>query len=228
VIAGAMPGAALLACEAAMRGGAGYVKLVADSLPASTPAELVVDPFAADDPRLSALLIGPGLGRDEAARGKLAAALARDIPTVLDADALMLLEPGMLGARTAPLILTPHEGELTALARSFAISAGGKRGVAAMLAASGMVVIAKGPDTHIAAPDGRIVLAPPASSWLSTAGTGDVLAGLAVSRLGATADPFDAAREAVWLHAQAARMAGIAFTSVDLVHYIPNAYAASL
>ncbi len=229
VVAGAMPGAALLACRAAMHGGAGYVKLAAESAPAAAPAELVVEGQALADPRLSALLIGPGLGRSEAAEAKLAAALSRDVPAVLDADAVMLLGRHMLAGRTAPIIATPHEGELAGLAHAFHVGDTSKLGVARQLAeATGMIIVAKGPDTMIAAPDGRVTLAGPAPSWLSVAGTGDVLAGLAVSRLATGAEPFDAACEAVWLHGEAARQSGAAFTPAELIERLPAAYASCL
>jgi hydroxyethylthiazole kinase-like uncharacterized protein yjeF len=229
VVAGVMPGASVLACSAAMHGGAGYVKLVADAAPPAAPADLVVDSAALADQRISALLIGPGLGRSEASRAKLAEALARNLPTVLDADALVLLTKHMLAERTAPIIATPHEGELVALAKTFGIVSSGKRAVALDLAReSGMIVIAKGPDTMIAAPDGKLAIARPGPSWLSVAGTGDVLAGLVASRLGAGSKPFDAACEAVWLHGEAARRSGPAFSATDLIGYISAAYDSSL
>jgi len=229
VISGAMPGASLLACRAAMHGGAGYVKLASKAQLAAAPADLVVDADALDDARNSALLVGPGLGRNGRAQAILAETLARNLPTVLDADALVLLEPELLGARSAPVIATPHEGELTALARRFGIDGEGKRALASQLAErTGMVVIAKGPDTMIAGPGGELTIAAPASSWLSTAGTGDVLAGLVASRLTAGAAPFAAACEAVWLHGEAARMSGAAFSAVGLIGHIPQAYSSCL
>lgn len=229
VISGEMPGAAMLASGAAMHGGAGYVKLVSDIDPGSGPMELVTDSEALADPRLSALLIGPGLGSGEGAIARLREALDRRVPTVLDADALTLLRPEMLADQRTAMVATPHEGELTRLAMSFGVNASGKRAVTRQLAErSGMVVIAKGPDTLIAAPDGRLAIAQPSSSWLSTAGTGDVLAGLVASRLATGVEPFEAACEAVWLHGEAARLAGPAFSASDLVYSLQAAYAACL
>lgn len=232
-ICGAMPGAALLACKAAMHGGAGYGKLLADVAPAAAPAELVIDTRPLDealgDRRISAALVGPGLGRDEAAQARLIAVLGRDCPTVLDADALMLLKPAMLAGRSAQLVATPHEGELAALCAAFGIAAEGKLARASALASAvGIVVVAKGPDTVIASPDGRIALAPPASSWLSVAGTGDVLAGILLSRLASGASAMAAACEAVWLHGEAARLSGPAFTAGELAGRVAQAYAACL
>jgi hydroxyethylthiazole kinase-like uncharacterized protein yjeF len=155
--------------------------------------------------------------------------LAADLPTVADADALTLLTPGMIEGRSAPLILTPHAGEMARLAKSFGIDGEGKIAQArALAAATRGVVVAKGPDTVIAAPDGRLVLAPSPTSWLAIAGTGDVLAGIAASRLAAGPDPFVAACEAVWLHGEAARQAGPAFLASDLAKAISRAYVAAL
>lgn len=229
VIPGAMPGAALLASEAAMRAGAGYVRLAAAQPPMGTPPDLVVDPQALGDPRLSAALVGPGLGRGEAAQVRLHEVLVREVPVLLDADALVALTPAMLAGRRSPILATPHEGELTQLAVAFGIAAQGKRAVAQELARrTGMVVVAKGADTLIAAPDGRVVIARPAPSWLSVAGTGDVLAGIAASRLATGADPFTAACEAVWLHGEASRLAGPLLVPSGLVTHIPAAYARCL
>ncbi len=232
-VGGAMPGAALLASTAAMHGGAGYGKLLVQAAPAAAPAELVIDTRPLDDAladgRISAALVGPGLGRDEAAMARLLAVLHRDCPTVVDADALMLLTPTMLAGRSAPLIATPHEGELAALCAAFGIVAEGKLARASALScASGMVVVAKGPDTAIASPDGGLMLSSPASSWLSVAGTGDVLAGILFSRLATGAAPMAAACEAVWLHGEAARLSGPAFTAGELAGRVAQAYAACL
>ncbi len=202
---------------------------------AQTPAppDLVIDsrPLseALSDTRINALLSGPGLGRDDDARERLAEALASDIPAVLDADALVLLGSQQLAVRTAPLIATPHEGELAALERAFDLDGNGSKPqrTLALARAGRMIVVAKGPDTVIAAPDGRLACAPRASSWLSVAGTGDVLAGAIASRLAAGADPFAAACEGVWLHGEAARLAPPAFSAAMLAATIRSAYAAA-
>jgi len=99
-----------------------------------------------------------------------------------------------------------HYGALMALARE-----------------SGMIIVAKGPDTLVAGPDGRLACARRASSWLSVAGTGDVLAGAIASRLAAGAEPFVAACEGVWLQGEAARLAGPAFTAGQLAAALPTA-----
>jgi hydroxyethylthiazole kinase-like uncharacterized protein yjeF len=233
VVGGAMPGAAVLAGIAAQRAGAGYVKLFAESK-RNVPADLVVDQGAlsevlADD-RHTAVLVGPGLGRDATARERLVVALADGVPVVVDADALVLLAPRHLAGREASVIATPHEGELVALERAFDLDGAGTRPerALALAEASGMVVVAKGPDTVIAAPDGRLACAMRASSWLSTAGTGDVLAGVIASRLATGREAFDAACEGVWLHGEAARLCPPAFTAGQLAEAVPLALAACL
>lgn len=230
VVAGAMPGAALLSATAAQGAGAGYVRCLAEH-PVSGPSDLVVDdrPLAQSggDPRMNALLVGPGLGRGDRARRRLEAALKGLAPLVLDADALVLLRHEDLVGRAAPVIATPHEGELSVLERSFALAGSGNRldRARALAAASGMVVVAKGPDSVVVAPDGRAAFAHRASSWLSTAGTGDVLAGIVASRLASGSEAFQAACEGVWLHGEAARLAGPAFSAAKLANYVSIAYA---
>ncbi len=126
-------------------------------------------------------------------------------------------------------IATPHEGELAALERFFGTSGEDKITRARNLAqASGMVIVAKGPDTIVAAPDGRWAAAPRASSWLSTAGTGDVLAGAIASRLASGAQPFAAACQGVWLHGEAARITPPPFSAGELAKSVASAYRASL
>ena len=253
VVGGDMPGAALLACLAAQGAGAGYVKLLGaasfDKLrmsgpwinnnsahpePVEGPPDLVIDsrPLAEvlDDKRFTALLVGPGLGRHAESRERLVIALASQVPAVLDADALLLLGTRFLAERTAPLIATPHEGELVALERAFDCDGGGSKPAraAALASASNMVVVAKGPDTVIAAPDGRMVCTPRASSWLSVAGTGDVLAGAIASRLACGSEAFEAACEGLWLHGEAARICPPAFSAGLLAGEIRTALATAL
>ena len=237
VVGGAMPGAALMAARAAQGAGAGYVKLFApheptDSVPAGAGADLVVETGdlaeALGDARIAALLVGPGLGRDADACARLEAVLAAGHKAVLDADALMLLGPGMLAGGV--YIATPHMGELAALEQAFGLAGEGSKlaRALALARASGMVIVAKGPDTVIAASDGRVACAPRASSWLSTAGTGDVLAGCIASRLACGVEAFAAAGEGVWLHGEAARGFAGPFSASALAEAVPGAYAAAL
>ncbi len=228
IVAGEMPGAPLLAAEAAMRSGAGYAKLLSEHSHPDAPAELVIDgallPDALGDERIGALLVGPGLGRSENARERLETVLSTGKPIVLDADALHLLDHSMLDGRSGTKIaVTPHEGELAALCKTFGADGDDKIARAKRLhAASGMTVLAKGPDSVLVGTDG-IRFFEQGSSWLSAAGTGDVLAGIAASRLAAHGEPQRALEEAVWLHHEAARLAGPAFTAGQLAHAVKPA-----
>lgn len=232
IVSGAMAGASLLAARAAQAAGAGYVKLLARTPDPRTPPDIVTETATLEqalaDPRMRAVLVGPGLGRDAHSRAHLTDALEHAPALVVDADALMLLTPAMLPA-DIPVLATPHDGELAALARAFRIKAKPRQERALALArVSGMVVLAKGADTLVAAPDGRLAVGVPAPSWLSVAGTGDVLAGIAASRMAAGRDPFTAACEAVWLHGEAARRCGIAFTPSQLASRVADALAAAV
>lgn len=225
VAAGAMPGAALLAAMAAQRGGAGYVTLVGGGQ--GGPASLVRrdDELAAviADRRVGAVVIGPGLGRTGAGRVLLDTALAGSRPVVLDADALVLLAGRVdaLQGLTATPILTPHAGEFAILFGDLPGSRIDRARAAAAQAQA--VVILKGPDTVVAAPDGRAAIAPPASGWLASAGTGDVLAGICGACVARGLDPFDAACAAVWLHAEAGHRAGAALVADDLLPHVAAA-----
>ncbi len=225
IVGGDMPGASLLAATAAMRAGAGYVALLGGA-GQGRPHALVrraLDEHGLGDPRIGALLIGPGLGRDDAARAKLDQVLATDHPLVIDGDALGMLDVDRLAARAAPAILTPHAGEFKT---AFGAPPGSKLDQAREAAVrSGAVVVFKGADTVVAAPDGRARLSPNASNWLSTAGTGDVLAGAVAAMLAAEHDPFAAAAAAVWLHNDAARRCGAAFIADDLAEALTPARA---
>ena len=224
VIAGTMSGASDLAALAAMRAGAGYVTLLGDSQ--GPPHALVRTPFsdqALANDRIGALVIGPGLGRDDIARSRLEAALTSNHPLIIDGDALRLLESDRIKALKVPVILTPHAGEFDALfGKSDADKITRARDAATRANA---IVVFKGADTVIAAPDGRVRIAPAASDWLSTAGTGDVLAGAIGAMLAARLDPLDAACAGVWLHGDAARRLGPAFIADDLAEALRSARA---
>ena len=96
------------------------------------------------------------------------------------------------------------------------------------MAQSGAVIVYKGPDSVVAAPDGRAAIAHPAPSWLATAGTGDVLTGIIAAIRAAGADPFDAACNALWLHGRAAERAGAAIIADDLVEHLADAFRDAL
>ncbi|WP_326521546.1 NAD(P)H-hydrate dehydratase [Sphingomonas abietis] len=231
VVAGAMPGATMLSALAAQRAGAGYVELVG-SEGSGVPHALVRrawDEAALADKRVGAIVIGPGLGADEAARARLDAALATDRPLVLDADALSLLaKQGLdrLPDRIAPMVLTPHMGEYARLFPDVEGSALDKAREGARR--SGAILLLKGACTVIAHPDGRAMIDPPAPAWLASAGTGDVLAGVLGTMLAQQDDPFAAAAAAVWLHAAAARRAGPLLIADDLVSHLSAAVESCL
>ena len=233
IVAGDMPGAPLLAAQAAMRAGAGYVKLVSDHSHPDAPAELVIESDGLDsvleDKRVAAILVGPGLGRGTTARDRLACVLASGTPAVLDADALHVLDRELLAkAQPERLCVTPHEGELAKLCDTFGIDAENKVDQARRLHdVTGLTVLAKGPDTLLVA-GSMTVYFPRGSTWLSVAGSGDVLAGIVASRLAHDGDPARAAEEGVWLHHEAARLASPAFTAGDLAQAVKPAMAAFL
>ncbi|WP_271077693.1 NAD(P)H-hydrate dehydratase [Aurantiacibacter sp. MUD61] len=235
VIAGDMPGASVLAASAARHGGAGYVKILAaeDSQYFTAPHDVVIERGSlydlVSDRRIDAFLIGPGLGLSDQARARLDWVLACDIPTVCDADALTLLEPSMIEGRDCPIIATPHAGELDRLANAFEATGMDRVEMISELAEDiEGVLVAKGPDTLIGSAGSAPVIMPPAPSWLSTAGTGDILAGLIASRLATGVYSRKAAEQGCWLHREAARIAAPAFSADQLVEAVPAAYSAFL
>jgi hydroxyethylthiazole kinase-like uncharacterized protein yjeF len=230
IVAGAMAGAGALAAGAALRAGAGAVRLQAKAFVPGTPAAVIQKPGdpldRIDDPRIGALLMGPGLAADAEGRRLVAAALEAGRPLVLDAGALRILaDSGLdrLRALGGCVVLTPHEGEFRTL---FGDGAGSKVDRArAAAAAAGAVIVYKGPDTVVAAPDGRAAIHASAAHWLATAGTGDVLAGVVAARLAAGVMPFEAACAGVWLHGRAAALAGPFLIADDLIAHLPAACA---
>jgi hydroxyethylthiazole kinase-like uncharacterized protein yjeF len=229
VIGGAMPGAAALAAGAAARSGAGYVALVGEggTVPNAVvrrPAEALDEMLA--DRRVNAVLVGPGLGRDPAAREALERVLASPHPVVLDGDALWLLAQGDGPARReAPILATPHEGEFRALYGDSGSKLEAARSAAAR---TGHAIVYKGPDTVIASPDGLAAISRPGSAWLASAGTGDVLAGIVAAQCAAGLSPFEAACAAAWLHGRAAELAGPGLVADDLIGHLPAALASCL
>jgi hydroxyethylthiazole kinase-like uncharacterized protein yjeF len=219
-LAGKMPGAIALAATAAAKAGAGYVR-VSTSRPIETlPASIVqVDTAEVNDPRIGCLLVGPGMGDIPQV---LTLALTSRAPKVLDADAIGHLgEPERLKGQDA--IVTPHAGEFAKLFGEIE----GTKAEQALEAARrcGAVVVYKGPDTIVAAPDGRVGFAPPAPAWLASAGTGDVLSGLIAALRARGVAAFDAACAGVWLHGRAAEIAGPGLIADDLAAAIPRAIA---
>ncbi|WP_244181801.1 NAD(P)H-hydrate dehydratase [Blastomonas natatoria] len=240
VLVGEMSGAALLSAHGAQGAAAGYVKLIGPGdAPPQLPADIVWQRAdgsgavaeALQDPRIGSVVVGPGLGRGDTASNLLMLALACPHPLIIDADALHLLPEkfGSLKGRGAPVLLTPHQGEFEALGGETGSDAMNKLARTAALAEKlDVFVLYKGSDTVIAAPDGRAVIADRRCSWLSVAGTGDVLAGCMAARLAGHAQPFDAMAEAVWLHDRAAKIAGPAFSALQLATALRQALEACL
>lgn len=217
VFAGPMRGAAGLSAAAALRAGAGYVVLESGAAPPF--AAIIAESEAKfgerlNDPRVGAVVIGPGFPASDELLFDVEAALDSGKPLVLDAAAIDAALPRLAETR-CKAILTPHEGEF---ARAFPQLYGNKIDRAKAAAArTQAVIVYKGADTIIAAPDGRIAAAWPGSPWLATAGTGDVLAGACGAMLARGGDAFDAAVAAVgWHIAQAARI-GPGLVADDLV-----------
>ncbi len=217
VSAGPMRGAAGLAAAAALRAGAGYVVL--DGSDRAPLSAIIAESEAKlgerlGDPRVGAVVIGPGFPAGDELLFNVEAALDSGKPLVFDAAAIDAALP-RLSETPRNAILTPQEGEF---ARAFPQLYGSKIDRAKAAAArTRAVVIYKGADTIIAAPDGRVAAAWPGSPWLATAGTGDVLAGACGAMLARGGDAFDAAVAAVgWHIAQAARI-GPGLVADDLV-----------
>lgn len=219
-LAGTMPGAIALTAVAAARAGAGYVR-ISTSAPISGLPQSIVQTGTADlnDPRIGCVAVGPGLGE---LPQLLTLALTSQAAKVIDADALKLIgDPARLHGQDS--ILTPHEGEFEAL---FGRMAGTKAERALAAAeASGSVVVFKGPDTLVAAPDRRLGFAPPSAAWLASAGTGDVLTGVIAALRARGMSAFDAACAGVWLHGRAALTAGPAMIADDLAAALPDVLA---
>ena len=219
-LAGQMPGAIALAASAAARAGAGYVRVSTSRAIDNLPSAVVqTDTAEVNDPRVGAILVGPGLGDIPPV---LTLALTVPKPVIIDADAIALIgEPGRLKGHDA--IITPHEGEFVKL---FGELPGSKADRALEAARQcGAVVVYKGPDTLVASPDGRLGFAPPAPAWLASAGTGDVLAGIVAALRARGLPSFEAACAAVWIHGRAAEIAGPGMIADDLVAAIPAALA---
>jgi hydroxyethylthiazole kinase-like uncharacterized protein yjeF len=252
VVSGPMwsTGAARLAAWGALRAGAGLVTIASprDALAVNAAANLAImvrpvdgaAEFAAflGDRRLNALAIGPGIGVAETTCELVLAALSGERAVVLDADALTSFA-GAPGRLAEPLkargeratILTPHEGEFSRYFFSLdkRTKVGSKLERARLAAAlTGVIVLLKGADTVVAAPDGRAAIAANAPAYLATAGAGDVLTGIAAGLLAQGMPAFEAACAAVWLHGEAAAAVGPGLISEDLPEALPSVYRALL
>jgi hydroxyethylthiazole kinase-like uncharacterized protein yjeF len=226
----AMTGAARLAASAARRAGAGMLTIATTDRAAAAvyragDAGMIVSEAPLEtlltDPRRNAWVCGPGLG-PEASRAALPAILAAGRPVVADADVFAAFadEPDRLRGAT---VLTPHEGEF---ARVFGPAGDDRLGAARRAAArTGAVVLLKGADTVIAAPDGRAAVNAGAPPSLATAGAGDVLSGIVAGLLAQGMAPWEAAAAGAFLHGRAAALLGPGLLAEDIPAAVPHAMA---
>ncbi|MBB4001524.1 NAD(P)H-hydrate dehydratase [Aurantimonas endophytica] len=245
-------GAGRLSAQAALRAGAGLVTLFSPAAAMQVNASHLTavmlkrcndDADLAsliEDARYNAFILGPGFGVGERARLFAAAILAKGRRLVLDADAISSFQetPDLLfatakeaasrhGLAEPLLVLTPHEGEFKRLFPEITAESGHSKLDRARNAAgrSGAIVVLKGRDTVIAAPDGRATINANGTPWLATAGTGDVLAGIVAAQLAQGMPSFEAACAGVWMHGRAAELFGPGLISEDLPATLPKVHA---
>jgi hydroxyethylthiazole kinase-like uncharacterized protein yjeF len=239
-------GAARLAARGALRAGAGLVTIASprNALAVHAASNLAVMVRQVDgapalakllrDPRINAVVLGPGGGLGAAMQAKVRAALNGERAVVLDADALTsfagnpaALAKAIKARKAGATVLTPHEGEFVKLYKKLdEVAHLPVKLEKALLAAChmGVIMLLKGPDTVIASPDGRVAIAAAAPPWLATAGSGDVLAGIIAGLLAQGMPGFEAAAAAVWLHGEAANEFGPGLISEDLPEALPAVY----
>lgn len=230
-------GAARLAARGGLRIGAGLVRILCppDAAAVIAPAieAVMLTPFGSSEALaeaaagMDAVVIGPAAGVTDATQANLRALAGTGAALVVDADALTVFEgwpADLFEVLDRDDVLTPHEGEFRRLFPGL-LEQG--REAAALQAAkrAGAVVVLKGPETLIAAPDGRLAVNDNGTPWLATAGSGDVLAGMIGGLVAQRMDSFDAARAAVWMHAEAARGFGPGLTAEDLPDRLPAVLA---
>ncbi|NIK89460.1 hydroxyethylthiazole kinase-like uncharacterized protein yjeF [Rhizomicrobium palustre] len=229
-------GAARLAARAALRIGAGLVSVASPPESVDVNAKhltaIMVKPFEGSaglasllqDKRYNAVAIGPGLGVTPQTKDLVETALVA--PSVIDADALTAFrdDPGELFDQLGPShVLTPHEGEFARLFPGLLQDSVNRiEAVRKAAATAGCVVLLKGPDTVVAAPDGLVSVNTNAPPWLATAGSGDVLAGFILGLLAQHMDAFLAASAAVWLHGLCATDFGPGLIAEDIAEQLPG------
>ncbi|ARP74298.1 bifunctional ADP-dependent NAD(P)H-hydrate dehydratase/NAD(P)H-hydrate epimerase [Streptomyces pluripotens] len=223
------PGAAVLAVSGALRGGAGAVRYVGpagDVVIARFPETLVSDAGPAKAGRVQAWVVGPGIGDDAVT---VAEVLGTDVPVLVDADGLRLAGRDAVRGRTAPTLMTPHAGEAAALlgVRREDVEGAPLAAVRELAAVYRATVLLKGSTTLVADPAGGAMrVNATGTGWLATAGSGDVLSGLAGSLLAAGLSALDAGSGAAYLHGLAGRFAaqGAPTGAHDVAERIPQAW----
>jgi len=229
----AITGASRMTAKAASRAGAGIVTLAAPARVWSIYATSLIDEIVHSfdglkefeallaDRRRNVIAIGPGAGVGASTRQFVLAALATKRVVVLDADALTSFAEApqdLFQAIVGPCVLTPHAGEFR---RLFHFEGDKLQRTRSAAKQSNAVVVLKGPDTVIAAPDGRAIINSNAPAQLSTGGSGDVLTGFVAALLAQGMPPFEAAAAAVWLHGAAATEFGLGLVAEDLANALP-------
>ena len=242
VVSGPMEstGAARLAARAALRVGAGLCTVATSKaafyINAAQLTTIMVAAFDGatglaeflSDQRLNAVLIGPGAGATAETRDLVAAVLSTDATVVLDADGLTAFTEspqelfGLIKNRPAPTILTPHAGEFDRIFPELGNAESKLVQAKRASEISGGVIVFKGPDTVIAAPDGLAAINESAPPWLATGGTGDVLAGLITGLSAQGMAALDAAVAGVWVHAELARTCGPGMIAEDMAELLPG------
>jgi ADP-dependent NAD(P)H-hydrate dehydratase / NAD(P)H-hydrate epimerase len=230
-------GAARLAALSAARIGAGLTSIVVPEIAfpiyATSMLSIMVKPYS-DDEGLSALiseqkanayLVGPGAGVNDKTKVHVQMMLSTKNPVVIDADGISVFGgdiQSLVSAIEGECVITPHEGEFVRL-----FGAIGDRAEAAQKAANitGAIVILKGHETIIAAPNGELVVNRNSSPYLATAGSGDVLAGMVTGLLAQRMPAFSAATAAVWLHGECARELGVGLIAEDIPKILPQVLA---
>jgi ADP-dependent NAD(P)H-hydrate dehydratase / NAD(P)H-hydrate epimerase len=221
------PGAGVLCTGAALRTRPGLVRYAgtaADGVRAAWPEAIVTEGRPGSAGRVQAWVVGPGMGTDDAARSVLAEVLATDLPVVVDADGLTMLaeQQELVRERSAPTLLTPHDREFA----RFGTDVGPDRvGAARRLAADlGATVLLKGEATVVADADGTAFVNGTGTPWLATAGTGDVLSGIAGALLASGLPPVEAGAVAAHVHGRAGQVAAERgpLLAGDLVRRLPE------
>ncbi len=175
-------------------------------------------------------MIGPAAGVSRATRANLLALAGTEVSLVVDADALTVFREdpqALFEALSGDDVMTPHPGEFERVFPGVLAGSADRIGAARSASArAGSVVLLKGPDTVIAAPDGRVVVNTSGAPWLATAGSGDVLAGFIGGLLAQGMTAFEAACAGAWIHGRAGALFGPGLIAEDLPDLAPGVLAA--